>query len=70
MTEGGRNGRGQLILLFGRGERALVEATPEEYRERAAFQVFQGKSWTMPTLVDGILYLRDEKRLVALKISD
>lgn len=59
-----------LIVLGDEGKLALVEATPEEYRERAAFQVFQGKSWTMPTLVDGILYLRDEKRLVALKISD
>jgi len=60
---------GYFIVLGDEGKLALVEATPEEYREKSSFQLFQGKSWTMPTLVNGILYLRDEKRLVALKIS-
>ena len=47
------------------GELALVEATPEEYRERGRFtppnQPDRGNSqaWTYPVVADGRLYIRD-----------
>ena len=61
---------GHLIVLGDKGTLILVEATPEGYREKARFQVFKGKTWTMPTLSGGRLYVRDEKQLVALDLSE
>jgi outer membrane protein assembly factor BamB len=60
---------GHLIVLSERGVLALVEATPEAYREKAQAQVLQGKCWTMPTLVNGKLYLRNQKELICLNMK-
>jgi len=60
---------GHLVVLGDKGTLVLVEATPEEYREKARTQPFKGKTWTVPTLSDGRLYLRDEKEMIALDIS-
>ncbi len=60
---------GQLIVLSERGLLVLVEAVPDEYREKAKAQVLQGKCWTMPTLVDGKLYLRNQKELICLDMK-
>ena len=60
---------GHLIVLGDAGQLALVEATPNAYNEKSVAQIFKGKTWTMPTLVDGNLYLRDQKELISLKIS-
>jgi outer membrane protein assembly factor BamB len=58
---------GHLIVLSERGcNLALVEATPEEYREKGREEVLSGKCWTAPTLANGRLYLRNEEELVAL----
>jgi outer membrane protein assembly factor BamB len=58
---------GHLIVLSERGcNLALVEATPEEYREKGRDEVLSGKCWTAPTLANGRLYLRNEEELVAL----
>jgi outer membrane protein assembly factor BamB len=51
---------GQLIILGEEGTLALAEATPEEFRERARFQAFETKCWTVPVLANGKLYVRDE----------
>ena len=61
--------RGHLIVLGDAGQLVLVVAAPDEYRERGKVQLFDGKTWTMPTLVDGKLYLRDLGELVALDVS-
>ena len=60
---------GNLIVMGEQGQLALVEATPEAYREKSQFRMFKGKTWTMPTLADGVLYVRDEHELVALDVS-
>ncbi len=60
---------GHLIVLSDDGQLVLVVAAPDEYRQRGKAQIFKGKTWTMPTLVDGQLYLRDLNELVALDIS-
>ena len=61
---------GHLIVLSERGRLALVEATPEEYREKSTLQVLQGKCWTMPALAGGKLYLRNQKEMVCLDIAE
>jgi outer membrane protein assembly factor BamB len=57
---------GLLVVLSERGLLVLADASPEAYRERARSQVLQGKTWTMPSLADGRLFLRTERELVAL----
>jgi len=58
-----------LVVMGDRGQLALVEATPEEYRKKAETQIFRGKTWTVPTVADGRMYLRDEKEIVALDVA-
>ena len=60
---------GHLIVLGDRGNLALVEATPAEYREKATAQPLTGKCWTVPTLAGGRLYLRNEREVVALEVA-
>ncbi len=60
---------GKLIVLSDRGKLVLAAATPEGYTELGAVQAFKTKTWTVPTLAGGRLYLRDEKEIVAFEIS-
>jgi outer membrane protein assembly factor BamB len=56
---------GHLIVLSDNGKLALIQATPEEYRELGNAQVIDGKCWTSPSLADGRLYVRNEEQLIA-----
>ncbi|NIL99560.1 MAG: PQQ-binding-like beta-propeller repeat protein [Acidobacteria bacterium] len=60
---------GKLIALSDRGKLVLLEATPEGYTELGSVEAFKTKTWTVPTLAGGRLYVRDEKEIVALDIS-
>ncbi len=57
---------GHLIVLGEEGRLALVEATPAGFREKASAQILEGRSWTMPTLANGRLYLRNQSELLCL----
>ena len=59
---------GYLIILGEGGKLALAEANPTEYREKALFQLFDDKCWTVPTLAGGKLYLRTQKEMVCLDL--
>ena len=59
---------GCLIILGEGGKLALAEATSGEYREKAGFQLFDDKCWTVPTLAGGKLYLRTQKEMVCLDL--
>jgi outer membrane protein assembly factor BamB len=74
--KGGRYGYGQLILASGHlvvttehGDVALVEASPDGYREKASFHALDGKTWNMPALAGGVLYVRNEKEMAAFRIA-
>ena len=58
-----------LIVLGDKGKLALVAATPEGYSMKSETQLFDGKTWTVPTLADGRLLVRDENEIVALKVG-
>jgi len=60
---------GHLLVLSEKGLLALVEASPAGYKEKARAQIFEGKTWTMPSLAGGTLYLRDQKEMMALDIT-
>ena len=50
---------GKLIVLTGRGELVIAEASPAGYRELARAQVLSGKCWTVPVLSGGRIYARN-----------
>lgn len=56
---------GHLIVISEQGDLALVEATPEEYREVVRFESISGKTWNVPALADGILLVRNQTEMVA-----
>jgi outer membrane protein assembly factor BamB len=59
---------GHLIVLGEEGTLVLAEATPKAYVEKARSQVLEGTCWSVPVLANGTLYVRNEKRLVALDL--
>jgi outer membrane protein assembly factor BamB len=61
---------GHLYVLSDRGSLALVEATPAAYREVARFEPLTGKCWTMPSLADGRLFVRDEAEAAAFDVAE
>jgi outer membrane protein assembly factor BamB len=61
---------GQLIVLGESGTLWLVEATPAGYREKASCRVSENKCWTVPSLADGKLYVRDESHLLCLDVRN
>lgn len=61
---------GHLVILGEQGTLALVEADPGAYRELSRAEPLSGRTWTMPSLADGILYVRSERELVALDLRD
>ncbi len=60
---------GHLLVLGEQGKLALVEATPAGYKEKAGFQILQGRCWTMPTLANGKLYLRNQKEMLCVEVT-
>ncbi len=65
---------GKLIVRaeFGAGTVALVEATPEAYKEISRFDQpdrSDKNSWTYPQVYDGKLYLRDQNVLLCYMVS-
>ncbi len=59
---------GKLIVLGERGDLALVEANPDEYRELASAQILTGRSWTSPALAYGRLFVRNHEEIASFEL--
>jgi outer membrane protein assembly factor BamB len=59
---------GGLLAVTEGGELVRFDADPEGYRERGRAQVLGGTVRAAPALSDGRLYVRDEKRLVCVRL--
>ncbi len=62
---------GMLYCLGERHEVALVEATPEEYREKGRFKIanFGRPAWAHPVVANGKLFIRNMQNLTAYDVS-
>lgn len=74
--KGGRYGYGQLLLADGhlvvlteRGDLVLVRATPDGHDEVANFAALDGKTWNVPTIADGRLFVRNTTEMAAFNIA-
>ncbi|HEX7376635.1 MAG TPA: PQQ-binding-like beta-propeller repeat protein [Pirellulales bacterium] len=69
---------GRFYLHGENGDVALVEASPEAYRQKGRFtppglpeqRQSMGKAWAYPVIADGRLYIRDENMLWAFDVKD
>jgi len=62
---------GKLIFRYQSGELALIEATPKEYNLLGSFkpEYQEGNSWAHPVVVDGLLYLREQDKLMCYDLQ-
>ena len=60
---------GKLIVLSDAGFLALAEISPDSYKELAKFPFCADRTWTVPTLSGGRLFLRNEKEMACLKVT-
>jgi outer membrane protein assembly factor BamB len=74
---GGRYGEGQLVLLADQdlllvlaeeGDLALVNATPDQYKEIARFTAIEGKTWNHPVVVGNLLLVRNGEEMAAFRL--
>ena len=74
----GRYGAGQLLLLpdtrrlvvlTERGELAIVEATPQAYRELAMYPIIEGKTWNHAAYAHGRLFVRNAEEMASLQCT-
>jgi len=60
---------GKLIVYGERATLALAAVSPEKYRELARADVLDDRTWTVPTLAGGRLFVRNEKEIACLKVK-
>jgi outer membrane protein assembly factor BamB len=62
---------GHLYFRYESGLMALIEATPDEYREKDTFKipVRESHSWSHPVISDGKLYLRAQDTLLCYNVE-
>jgi outer membrane protein assembly factor BamB len=62
---------GHLYFRYENGLMALIEATPERYVLKGTFKIpsNQGKSWPLPVIAGGRLYLRDQDELLCYDVK-
>ena len=53
----------QFIVLGEKGNVALVDPSPDGFKERARFRIDSDRCWTMPCVAHGRLYIRDEENI-------
>ena len=59
---------GQIIVLSGQGELALVKASPQRHQELARFPAIAGKTWNHPVLAAKRLLVRHAAEMACFEI--
>lgn len=60
---------GKLLILDEDGRLALARATPEDLTVLADTRLFDRVAWTVPTVVERTLYVRDRREILALDLG-
>ncbi len=75
--KGGRYGYGQVVLVGGmlvvtteEGEVVFVKPSPAQHTEVARFNALSGKTWNVPAVADGRLFVRNETEMACYKLTD
>jgi outer membrane protein assembly factor BamB len=64
-----RTGDNKLLMLEDQGALVLIDPGPKAYNELARSKVCEA-TWSHPALADGKLYLRDNKEIICLQMSE
>lgn len=59
----------KLVALSDGGDLAIVEATPEAYKELARAKVVAGKCWSTPSYSDGKVFVRSTEEAVCISLK-
>ena len=59
---------GHIIALGENGSLALIEVNPERYTEKTRAQLLKGPVYTPPVLAQGLLYIRNEYKIICLDL--
>jgi outer membrane protein assembly factor BamB len=57
-----------LLALTEYGELVLIETSPKELIEKARLKVLSGRCWNNFAVVDGIIYLRNDREMTAFDL--
>lgn len=59
------------FIIYGekKSQLALAKISPDAYTELSQTKVLSGKTWTIPTLANGRLFVRNEKEIVCLDVK-
>jgi hypothetical protein len=63
------HGDGKLIILDQDGQLTLATATPDSLTVHSQCKITEWHSFTVPTLVGKVLYVRDRNHLMALELG-
>ncbi len=64
-----RTGDNKLLMLDDFGNLSLIEPDPKEFKELARSKVC-GQTWAHPALSEGKVYIRDERELMCIQLSE
>ncbi|HLJ96044.1 MAG TPA: PQQ-binding-like beta-propeller repeat protein [Gemmataceae bacterium] len=59
-----------LLVLSEKGEVALVDASPDGYKERGRFQAIEGKTWNHPVVAHGKLFVRNGEEVACYQLGE
>lgn len=61
---------GNLVILSGDGDLALVKASPAAYEELARFPALRGKTWNDPAIADGKIFVRNTVEMACFDLAN